>query len=1105
MIFAWGMIVIFVGMLFTELAWASDLPLAAPTSISELIPYLVVALFGLVLLFYVIRNVLQIRHAENKAEGIEHYMELLLDASINEIYIFDAESYRFINVSKGALDNLGYSHDEVLELTAYNIKPAFDLSSFEKAVSPLKKGEKELLVFETIHKRKDGSTYPVEVHLQLMKPPGQPQQFMAVILDITRRKNAEQALKESETHYRILLESTSAIPWEVDLSTWCFTYVGPQIEQVAGYSQQEWYQPDFWHNHLHPADRDRAVMFCKESTEKCEDHEFEYRFVTKQGETIWIRDSVQVVVEDGKPIMLRGFMFDITGQKEEQQLQEQIHHCLVETQGIAHIGSWEYDVLKDEISWSDETYHIFGVNKDEELDLNSYMGLIHPEDREHFQQVYQDAVENRHGYEIEHRLLMKDGSIKYVYGRGNLQLNSQGKVIRIFGTVQDITERKRTDEAMKTVAAAVSSTGDSFYQQLVTSMAEMFDADYAFIGLLSENRPMVVDTYVVYAHGKIARNFSYELKGTPCMNVVGKKVCAYPDHVQQLFPHDKLLTEMGVESYIGVPLFASGGYGIGLVTVMDSKPMKNVAHMEEVLTIFAARTEAELERKKANETIQKLSMAVEQSPNTIIITDAKGNIEYVNPAFVETTGYSAKEVLHKTPAILKSGIMPESFYKELWETISVGKSWSGTFHNRRSDGELYWGESRISPIKNPRGEITHYLCLQSDITEQKQMELQLRRSQKMDALGKLTGGIAHDYNNMLNVILGYTELLEMVVEASGDDKPLEYLREIHRATERGSNLTKKLLSFSRQEPAEPVEVDLNEVLSESEDMLKKTLTARIQLHYQLQENTWPVYFDRNEFEDALLNMCINAMHAMPEGGELSITTSNIALLENEANILGLQTGDYVLFTLADTGCGIDEELLAQIFDPFFTTKGEMGTGLGLTQVYGFVKRAKGAIRIDSKVNEGTYIQIYFPRYHDGHTIEASTTDMDVPLTGTETILVVDDEQAICELAKNMLESKGYQVITADSGEAALKVLDRKADIDLLLSDIIMPGMDGYKLAEKVREKYPGIKIQLMSGYDDKRKRTEDDEVLYQSILHKPYTANKLFTAVRRALDANPAG
>ncbi len=1104
MIFTRRTIAFLFGILLIESARASDLAFAAPTSFSELIPYLVVSLFGLVLLFFVIRNILQIRHAENKAEGIEHYMELLLDASINEIYIFDVDSYRFINVSKGALDNLGYSHDEVLELTAYNIKPEFDLSSFEKAISPLKKGEKELLVFETIHRRKDGSTYPVEVHLQLMKPPGQPEQFMAVILDITERKNAEQALIKSETHFRTLLESTSAIPWEVDLSTWRFTYVGPQIEQVSGYSQQEWYQPDFWSTHLHPADRDRAVMFCKESTEKCEDHEFEYRFITKQGKTIWIRDSVQVVVEDNKPAMLRGFMFDITHNKEVQAQQEKIHHRLVETQGIAHIGSWEFDPRNDEIIWSDETYRIFGLEPNEAIKMDKYISVIHPGDRSHFQQVYQDAVENRHGYEIEHRLLMKDGSIKYVYGRGNLQLDSQGEVVRVFGTVQDITERKRTDEAMKTVAAAVSSTGDSFYQQLVTSMAEMFDADYAFIGLLSENRPMVVDTYMVYAHGKIVNNFSYELKGTPCMNVVGKEVCAYPDHVQQLFPHDKLLTEMGVESYIGVPLFASGGYGIGLVTVMDSKPMKNVAHMEEVLTIFAARTEAELERKKANETIQKLSMAVEQSPNTIIITDVDGNIEYVNPAFVETTGYSTKEVLHKTPAILKSGIMPDSFYEELWQTISSGKPWSGTFHNRRSDGELYWGESRISPIKNARGEITHYLCLQSDITEQKQMELQLRRSQKMDALGKLTGGIAHDYNNMLNVILGYTELLEMVVEASGDDKQMEYIHEIHRATERGSTLTKKLLSFSRQEPAEPVEVDLNAVLSESEDMLKKTLTARIQLHYQLQENTWPVYFDRNEFEDALLNMCINAMHAMPEGGELSITTSNVELLQNEANILGLQMGDYVLFTLADTGCGIDEELLAQIFDPFFTTKGEMGTGLGLTQVYGFVKRAKGAIRIDSKINEGTYIQIYFPRYQDGHAIKESATTRDVPLTGTETILVVDDEQAICELAKNMLESKGYQVVTADSGEAALKVLDRKPDIDLLLTDIIMPGMDGYKLAEKVRKKYPMVKIQLMSGYDDDRKRTEDDEVLYQNVLHKPYTANKLYAAVRRALDAKPA-
>ncbi len=369
----------------------------------------------------------------------------------------------------------------------------------------------------------------------------------------------------------------------------------------------------------------------------------------------------------------------------------------------------------------------------------------------------------------------------------------------------------------------------------------------------------------------------------------------------------------------------------------------------------------------------------------------------------------------------------------------------------------------------------------------------------MDALGKLTGGIAHDYNNMLNVILGYTELLEMVINKEADNKASEFIKEIKTATERGSSLTKKLLSFSRQESAEPENVDLNQLLLDLQNMLKKTLTARINLQYQLADSIWPIYLDKNDFEDAILNMCINSMHAMPDGGDLTLTTINRTLVEDEANTLGLSAGEYVQLSLSDTGCGIDENSLNQIFDPFFTTKGELGTGLGLTQVYGFIKRAKGAISIDSALNSGTYISIYFPRKFS--TVEQNDiiSDEEIDLTGAENILVVDDEVTICELSKNLLSSKGYNVFVAYSGEEALEVLS-KNDIALVLSDVIMPNMDGYKLSAKIREAYPHVKIQLVSGFDDDRKRTKEDEILAQRLLHKPYKANDLLSVIRKLLD-----
>ena len=281
-------------------------------------------------------------------------------------------------------------------------------------------------------------------------------------------------------------------------------------------------------------------------------------------------------------------------------------------------------------------------------------------------------------------------------------------------------------------------------------------------------------------------------------------------------------------------------------------------------------------------------------------------------------------------------------------------------------------------------------------------------------------------------------------------------------------------------------------------MLEKTLTARINLEFKLADSIWPVYLDKGDLEDAILNMCINAMHAMPDGGDLTIRTFNCTLLDDEAVVINLPAGDYVQLSISDNGCGINEDVLNQIFDPFFTTKGELGTGLGLTQVYGFIKRAKGAVTIDSSLNQGTYISIYFPRHHSEVEKSQIISDEVTEQMGTENILVVDDEAAICELSKNLLTSKGYNVLVAESGQAALKILEAN-DIDLMISDVIMPNMDGYKLAAKVRKKYPQIKIQLVSGFDDDRKRTDEDEILYQYLLHKPYTASNLYDAVRKCL------
>ena len=385
-----------------------------------------------------------------------------------------------------------------------------------------------------------------------------------------------------------------------------------------------------------------------------------------------------------------------------------------------------------------------------------------------------------------------------------------------------------------------------------------------------------------------------------------------------------------------------------------------------------------------------------------------------------------------------------------------------------------------------------------DITEQVNMEESLRRTEKMDALGKLTGGIAHDYNNMLGVILGYADLLESML---GDQPKLaNYVSKIRHAGERGANLTTKLLSFSRQKASNDQVIFINELLHEEQHMLEKTLTARIKLIFDLEDGLWPVMLDSNQLEDAIVNLSINASHAIQGNGQLIIKTRNKQIDEAHARLIQLPEGDYVQLSITDSGCGMDQSTKERIFEPFYSTKGEKGTGLGLSQVYGFVESSYGAIQVQSELNKGTEFIFYFPRHSQTGDVEKTLKEDATPNEkGHESILIVDDEASLLNLSREILENQGYQIHCAGNAKQALDILMHHP-IDLMLSDIIMPDMDGYKLSELVREKYPSIKIQLTSGFSDDRHTSPSDIELHSSLLNKPYRPTALLKRIRDLLN-----
>ena len=395
------------------------------------------------------------------------------------------------------------------------------------------------------------------------------------------------------------------------------------------------------------------------------------------------------------------------------------------------------------------------------------------------------------------------------------------------------------------------------------------------------------------------------------------------------------------------------------------------------------------------------------------------------------------------------------------------------------------------------------LSLALEISRRGELEITLRRTEKMDALGKLTGGIAHDFNNLIGIILGYSDLLRS--ELPADTEVADYAKQIFHAGERGAKLTKKILGFSRKKEIEAQELNLNDLLLNQQHLLEKTLTARIQLNLQLDHSLWPIVVDAGDLEDGIINLSVNAMHAIESNGALTIETKNVQLSLLDAARLKMKPGDFVLLQVTDSGHGMERETLDRVFEPFFSTKGVEGTGLGLAQVYGFMQRSHGAIEIDSGPQVGTKVSLYFPRCEENSSTESLADNVSASVQAQgETILVVDDEPVLLSFMTQILDRQGYKVLVASDGEEALEVLATQR-VDLMISDVIMPGMDGFDLAELVRLRYPNVKIQLVSGYSGKAEKGETFGEGVTALLTKPFDSSTLIERIQALLSVELGG
>jgi len=427
-----------------------------------------------------------------------------------------------------------------------------------------------------------------------------------------------------------------------------------------------------------------------------------------------------------------------------------------------------------------------------------------------------------------------------------------------------------------------------------------------------------------------------------------------------------------------------------------------------------------------------------------------------------------------------------------------------------SSGEQREFLASAYPILDADGTFKGYRGVTTDISELKTLENQLRQSQKMDVVGQLTGGVAHDFNNMLSVIMGNIELLRRKV--IDDPAALELVEGAYQGTVRGATITRKLLAFSGTTSLKPQVTNVNECIDGMAGIIASSITAKIAVVTGFADDIWAVNIDPGDFEDALLNLSLNARDAMPDGGSLIIETVNIALDERYARSnLECTAGDYVMVSVSDTGVGMTRDVMDKIYQPFFTSKREgRGTGLGLSMVYGFVQRSGGHIKAYSEPDEGTTFHIYLPRATGEATMKTAVSSVaaDALPRGNETILIVEDEAGLRKVATSLLEGEGYKTVTAANGEQALQALrEKRQRIDLLFSDVVLPGgIDGYDIANEVLTNHPGIKILMTSGFTARRQMAvHGDERLFEklskNLLHKPYRQTDLIGAVRRTLDS----
>jgi PAS domain S-box-containing protein len=897
-------------------------------------------------------------------------------------------------------------------------------------------------------------------------------------VDITERQRAEEALRQSEERLRQAIRVSDMGIFDHDQHA-DVIYWSPEQRRIYGWSADEPVTLEKYFEHVHPEDREHVVEAVRRAHDPKIDVAFDidHRIIRRDGEIRWLTTRAHTFFqgegEARRPVRTVGAVLDITERKSAEIALTRSRNLLKSVVDTAPIR----------VFWKDRESRFLGCNQLFAKDG----GMASPGDvigRDDYQLAWREQAEL---YRADDRKVMESGVPKLGFeepqttadGRdiwlrtSKVPLrNEAGEIIGVLGIYEDITERKRSEEALRESEAQLRDAqsmakigswnlgikgGTLHWSDEVFRIFEIdnskFEASYeAFLNLVHpDDRDMVNESYTA----SVANRTPYELIHR--LRMADGRIKYVREHCRTEYDE-------------------------------NGQPVRSIGTVQDVT-----------EQHLADEQLRKLSQAVEQSSNMILITDARGVIEYVNPKFTQVTGYEADEVIGRTPALFKSHLAKNEKYERFWSALLKGDEWHGEFLNRKKNGDLFWCEESVAPIHDSRGKITHFVAIETDITERRKTADQLQQAQKMETAGRLAGGIAHDFNNLLTIIQGNLDLLHEKLAGQPEVRGLAD-RALH-AADRSAKLVSQLLVFSRQQFLQPQAVDVGALIGRMRDFLKSMLMETISVRISVPDDLWHALVDPAQLENALLNLVLNARDAMPTGGALSIEAENLDLtLDDLPADFGAGPGSFVHIRVADTGAGMPPEVLKRAFEPFFTTKEVgKGSGLGLSMVYGFVKQSGGHIAIESAVNHGTQIDLYLRKTAPERIGMAPADEIGVRPHGG-TVLIVEDNAEVREVAAGFLKELGYDLVEASDGLAALGILKSRQHVDLLFTDIVMPGMSGVELARKAQTLRPGIKLLFATGYAEEARPGGAALATDGEVLAKPYRKHDLARAVRNALE-----